>query len=685
MSIPQRRLLSVTTISSGVLSMVLTILVILSSLEVSSPVHAFIIPASSSSITTGAIWKMATPSAIRGRSSNTSRGSTRKNTIVRRRKPNARTMSLHAAGRRGTTNGSRDSTNFSSLSPTKYIRIQPRMIRRGNRRIFELQTAVVTMTKTRIVPSNTTTNIGGGADKIVSSSIDLHSMLHFAEEDYFQFYNQDEQQQQQDRSTASFGSSNNNNNNNNYATQYDKVFYELILSQHLLKSQPDGTRVLPPPTTTTTTTSNPKNSIAPPPSDIATANSYKLTCQIDIVDYTQPNWIHCDVTREQFQDLMKGDDGVDGGTNDNDEDDDWKLMMDALSSIITTTTSPIRQYISALLTPTTPSSYTSSSTTTSNINNKYSSKTNNVSRLFTNLFLPGKSLTTTFRLLLWAFSPTPEISILLLDWSSLVDPKPSGTISSIFLPVTECLLGGNFLEARRLVFAQLLVSGQTVGGREDLLVKRRNGVALKILMDSIESGGGEGERGEEEDAVRKGSTDDSSSRRNYALLYGAMHCQDLQSRLEKMGYVLTNVEWRNAWSVTVPYLGIKKWATATNGVTAVQSTDRVGGGNVEHDKDLPLIPIADLLSPNDNDADGAIGIIGLVVVPLYLLVGGLDWLGTVQDIASLLDARLWGDSVAIAIFYLMRHVALYLGLAKFVVEWDGEDALFGGESPSITL
>jgi len=238
-----------------------------------------------------------------------------------------------------------------------------------------------------------------------------------------------------------------------------------------------------------------------------------------------------------------------------------------------------------------------------------------------------------------------------------------------------------------LVFAELLVSGQTVGGREVLVVKRRNGVALKILMDSIE--GCEVERREDaEDGIRKGRSDDSSSisRRNYALLYGAMHCQDLQSRLEKMGYVLTNVEWRNAWSVTVPSLGIQKWMTVTKDVAVGQSPDGGGReGGKERDTDLPLTPTADFVSTNDNNADGSIGVIGLVVVPLYLLVGGLDWLGTVQDIASLLDARLWGDSIAIAIFYLMRHVALYLGLAKFVVEWDGEDALFGGESPSVTL
>ena len=31
----------------------------------------------------------------------------------------------------------------------------------------------------------------------------------------------------------------------------------------------------------------------------------------------------------------------------------------------------------------------------------------------------------------------------------------------------------------------------------------------------------------------------------------------------------------------------------------------------------------------------------------------------------------WADLLFAAILYIARHVALYLGLAKFVIEWDG--------------
>jgi len=597
-------------------------------LYVLSPVHAFTIPTVNR------------------------RGITTRSDCVRRSIVNcgektytSRALSLHELS--GKSSLAKGDISSPSSSSTKYIRIQPRTVQRGNRRIFELQTAVATFSKTQVVPNNN--NNTSASSQIISSSIDLHSMLHFAEQQYFQFYNDGQQQQNE----LSFGLSQHNNDNNDMSISrpYDKVFYELILSQNLLTAQPDGTRILSPPTNTDTNTPDykPMSVLAPPPSDVATANSYNLACQINVVDYTQSNWIHCDVTREQFQYMANGNES--NNNSNNGDSDDLKDMINnelasiisEVGSIISTATSPIRQYTSALFRPTTPSSYTNPTTP---------SNDQNVSRLFTNLFLPGRSFATLLRLLLWPFSPCPEVSILLLDWSSLIDPKPTGTISSIFLPVVECLLAGNILEARRLVFAQLLVGGQTVGERESLLVTRRNDVALKILMDSIQ--------GEEEeiremmannDAKVKDSINNGCDEKNYnyALLYGAMHCQDLQSQLESMGYRLTNFKWRSAWSVTVPSLGNR-----------------------------------DILFLKDDDTDGAMSIVGLLVVPLYLLVGGLDWIGTVQDIANLLDARLWGDSIAIEIFYLLRHVALYLGLAKFVVDWDGEDVLFGSERNNVT-
>ena len=60
----------------------------------------------------------------------------------------------------------------------KFLRIQPKNQSRNNKqRIFELQTAVATLSRKN--------------DDGTEVVIDLHSQLHFGEEDYFKFYNDD--------------------------------------------------------------------------------------------------------------------------------------------------------------------------------------------------------------------------------------------------------------------------------------------------------------------------------------------------------------------------------------------------------------------------------------------------------------------------------------------------------------
>lgn len=377
----------------------------------------------------------------------------------------------------------------------------------------------------------------------------------------------------------------------------------------MLQTNPNGSQYLAP---LKYASSNNRNPIAPPPTDENTADSYGLNCQLNVIDYTKSNWIHCDTTREEYQEILSNSDTENSIS-------DTNAPIWALAS---TATAPIQEYASALFRPMTPS------TANSNSISGFSSQ-----RLFSNLFLDGASLATFFRLLLWSFSPSPEVSILLLDWSSLVDPKPTGMISPIFIPVIEALLTGNLVEARQLVFAQLLVSGQTSGGRDLLLVRKRNSVAMEKYTNSVYG---------------------NCVSRN-AILYGAMHCQDLQSRFKKLGYSVRNVEWRTAWRTSIPTFG-----TAHQSFTSTAPTkDRRSWGNFAFSGD-----------PNDIA-------IGLVIVPLYLLIGGFDWIETVKDIAQSLDGGSIVDSFAIAAFYLMRHLAMYLGLSKFVVEWDGEVKLFG--------
>ena len=118
-----------------------------------------------------------------------------------------------------------------------------------------------------------------------------------------------------------------------------------------------------------------------------------------------------------------------------------------------------------------------------------------------------------------------------------------------------------------------------------------------------------------------------------------MHCNDLHRRLEAMGFVATKTHWRTAWSINVPTFG----SGQTPGTPFAQTSTSTG--------------IA----------------AGLVLLPLYLAIGAFDWLATVGGITESLQNTEITDALTIYIFYLLRHVALYLGLGKFLVEWDGSN------------
>ena len=77
-------------------------------------------------------------------------------------------------------------------------------------------------------------------------------------------------------------------------------------------------------------------------------------------------------------------------------------------------------------------------------------------------------------------------------------------------------------------------------------------------------------------------------------------------------------------------------------------------------KDVPAVSV----SPN------ALAV-GLVVVPLYLAGGGFDWIGTLQDTELSMRSGNYLSATLGELLYLIRHIALYLSLAKFVVQWDG--------------
>lgn len=109
-----------------------------------------------------------------------------------------------------------------------------------------------------------------------------------------------------------------------------------------------------------------------------------------------------------------------------------------------------------------------------------------------------------------------------------------------------------------------------------------------------------------------------------ALLYGSSHCPDLHAKLIANGFKPTKTTWRTAWSVQ----------------------------ENENDSTVPSL---------------------LAVTGVYLSIGGLDWVGMMGDVSQEWLGGEYLDAAVLAGAYLIRHVLLYLGLSKFLVDWTNKD------------
>ena len=269
---------------------------------------------------------------------------------------------------------------MASPAPKKFIRLLSRTSRGNNHQCFDLQTAVTTFQK-----------------KNGNERIDLHAQIHFGTRNYFEYMN-------------------------SALPDSSSVHYELLVDEELMEydAQTGHRRMKG--------SSEGRQVVFASSSDEATAQQYGLESQVNVLDYSRPNWIHADLTRQEFRALMDN-----GETESQQSQPLWALAS-------TSATYPGAEAISAIFEP----SYSASATSLASRS------------LFSNLFLPGNSLATFLRLLFWVLLPSPELSVMLLDWSSL--QSDAGGVSRIFVPVMACLLTGNFQQARQLVFAKLLAS-----------------------------------------------------------------------------------------------------------------------------------------------------------------------------------------------------------------------------------
>lgn len=484
------------------------------------------------------------------------------------------------------------------LSSLPYLRIQ----KRG--RHYDVQTAVTTFQK-----AASSHDVKGQS----KTTVDLHAQVHFGDASYFQYFNDD-----------------------TFNARYDSVLYELITEDRFLApiantltlkqlapfSNSDGNR----------------NPVAPTQADRATASQYGLQCQVDGIQYCREGWVHADLTREEFLGWLE--DGPENQPVNSDNHGAHRQPLWALAS--TAPTFPCAELLASLARP--PHSASAALTR----------------RLFTHLFLPGDALAGWIRAALWLGVPTPELSILLVDWSSLAhvgrrvqDAAHRITpLSPIAAPVLLSLVAGRWGTARRLLFGQVLASGQANAdtSKRGVLIERRNERAIGVLREALSL-----ER-----------TRDGEELHRIALLYGAGHCRDLHRRLVQEEHMTpVRTEWRTAFRATAPrwgdFVNVDRWQVKSRGLAARLPSSMTDGKNIVK---------ATSVSTLESVA------VGLVILPLYLLVGGLDWVSTMGELVNSVDAGSYLDGAAAVLLYLVRHVALYVGISKFVVDWDGNEGIF---------
>lgn len=244
-------------------------------------------------------------------------------------------------------------------------------------------------------------------------------------------------------------------------------------------------------------------------------------------------------------------------------------------------------------------------------------------------FLEDATFITILRLISW-LAPCPEISCLLVDWSRSSTPSKGGGVPLFTAVIPFCmnLVNCRFAEARRIAFAQQLLTGLPDSGRfggeamsdTDVLVRARNEECMRVVdlfvAEANNRSSGSGERAE----------------CKIALLYGAYHCIDLQSRLRSRGFALTRSSTATAWTMSYP-----------------------SGGAEDHD----VATAREALS---------VAALGLA----YLLLGAADWFILLRFTSDALLAGGPADLLGLALWtllYAQRHVFVLNGLSSAVV-WD---------------
>ena len=264
-----------------------------------------------------------------------------------------------------------------------------------------------------------------------------------------------------------------------------------------------------------------------------------------------------------------------------------------------------------------------------------------------NFFLSDTALITTLRFLSW-LGPCPEFSCVLLDWSRWNRPTKAGGLPAVLLPIFDHISRGNLPAAKKLAFAQQLISGVPDSGAwggealsdTEIRVRARNAECVRVLRGFLDEHDQNVRRRESnkvstamskqrnvEESVATLQPLNNDNELKVAILYGAYHIEDLSTKLKNMGLKAESVSSLTAWNMDYP---VKSTATlqppSTSSPITSAMSDLSGAGSKSLKRSKSSIfgikSMVQLLKTVRRPLL-TIGVAG--VCTTYLVLGALDW------------------------------------------------------------
>ena len=501
--------------------------------------------------------------------------------------------------------------------------------------------------------------------------VELHAQQHYGDRNYFEYWN----------------------SNKKFNDRHDCILFELLVDDELLRYETEKdceydndndshhNKNNSNNNNTSTSTNTWQRRVVTKPimasgNDQKFARNLGLQCQASVLNYTHPQWQHADLSRQEFTQRATATAAAGGTTTaiTNTKTPLWKVAERSdSSSTLSSSSSTANEAVVALITGPPTLDY-------------YGGNGRRQRRLFTNLFLSGGRLAFALRAILWISIPAPELSVILLDWSSLVqggnkntnyggrsrsgvgveNNYPSGitVLSEVAIPILTSLVKFDISQMRRFLFGQVLMSSSKENNNESspswsLLVIDRNDHALNVLQENLEMINNKNNNNNNNNNI--------NTAKSVALLYGSSHCPDLHNKLVTMGFQPIETIWRTAWSVQ------ESGSPSSIPSASSFSSSSSSSSSSFFDYDDSRKDNIDTTTTNSNsNSKRELPAIGIFLL-FYLSIGALDWVGIVGDTTSDLLGSNYFEAITGVVLYLIRHVLLYVGLSKFLIDWTDDN------------